>query len=405
MNDKVWHRNLIILWFGAFMSEGAISLIVPIMPLFLKTLGNYSNKEINLLTGMIFSITFLIKAIISPLWGKISDQKGHKPMLLKAAGGLTFCCLLISIAPNIWIIFLARAIQGVFSGYINNSESMIAAQVPDNKNGFALGTLATGDTAGLLCGPIIGGILATGFGFRGTFIIAGLLMGLVFLLSLILVKENFQPLPKKQVVGILETMREQEFPKIIIIIFIITMIIQATNNAVNPIISLYLADILHNPSNLTLISGIISSIPGIATIMSATYFGHLGDRYGQTKLLSAALILGILTYIPQIFITNIWVFSFLRFLTGFSIAALLPAAQAILTLETDHKSLGRIFSYNQTFQAMGNVLGMTLSSIVSAYLGYSQMFLLVVILEIIGLTLVPMTKRHSSNIFSNKTSL
>ncbi|WP_225427031.1 MFS transporter [Companilactobacillus kedongensis] len=126
--------------------------------------------------------------------------------------------------------------------------------------------------------------------------------------------------------------------------------------------------------------------------------------HGQTKLLGAALILGILTCIPQIFITNIYIFSFLRFLTGLSIAALLPAAQAIITLETDHKSLGRIFSYNQTFQALGNVLGMTLSSIISAYLGYSQIFWLVVILEIIGLSLVPGTRQHTVNQTSNKVS-
>ncbi len=376
------------------MSEGAISIIVPIMPLFLRTLGNYSGKEVNLLTGLIFSITFLVKAVISPLWGKISDQKGHKPMLLKASGGLAFCCLLIAVAPNILIIFIARAIQGVFSGYINNSESMIASQAPASKSGLALGTLATGDTAGLLLGPIIGGVLATFFGFRGTFLIAALLMATVFILSLVLVKEDFHPVPKKSVLGIVETLRAQKLPQVIIIVFIITMLIQATNNAVNPIISMYLSKILHNPSNLTLISGLVSALPGIATVLSATYLGHLGDRFGQTKLLGWALFIGTITYIPQIFITNIWIFSILRFLTGFSIAALLPSAQAILTQNTDHKSLGRIFSYNQTFQALGNVFGMMLSSIVSAYLGYASMFLFVVILELIGLLLAPFTRTN-----------
>ncbi|GAJ25669.1 multidrug-efflux transporter [Liquorilactobacillus sucicola DSM 21376 = JCM 15457] len=112
--SRDWHRNLRVLWFGTFISEGAISIIVPIMPLFLKTLGQYSNGQINLLTGAAFSITFLVKAIASPWWGKISDRSGHKVMLLRASGGLAFCCFLISVAPNVGVILVARTIQGFF---------------------------------------------------------------------------------------------------------------------------------------------------------------------------------------------------------------------------------------------------------------------------------------------------
>lgn len=384
--SRDWHRNLRVLWFGTFISEGAISIIVPIMPLFLKTLGQYSNGQINLLTGAAFSITFLVKAIASPWWGKISDRSGHKVMLLRASGGLAFCCFLISVAPNVGVILVARTIQGFFSGYVNNSESIIAAAAPRQQSGAALGTLATGDTAGLLCGPIAGGVLATFFGFRVTFLIASLLLLIVFGLSWYFVQENFKPLKKtEKVAGIKQTILEQMNPHNLLLAFFITMLIQATNNAVNPMLSLYLSTMLHNNSSLALISGIISALPGIATVISAAALGHLGDEWGQKKVLLYAFSLGMLTYLIQGFATHIWLFAGLRFLTGFSIAALLPAVQSLLTRETKPQALGRIFSYNQTFQALGNVLGVMFGSIVAAKLGYHSMFLLIVLLESAGL--------------------
>lgn len=382
-----WHRNLMVLWMGAFMSEGAISLIVPILPLFLKSLGNYTPSQLSLLSGSIFAVTFLIKAVVSPLWGKLSDRVGHKPMLLRAAGGLSFCCFMIAIAPNVWLIILARAIQGIFSGYINNAESMIATEAPKEHKGWALGTLATGDTAGLLCGPIIGGALATFVGFRGTFFIAALLMLAVFGLSWKLVTETFEPVPASEKMGIRDTLSAQPHIKLLLLIFVLTLIVQATNNAVNPILSLYLDDLLSSAPHLPLISGIVAALPGIATVLSAGYLGRLGDMHGQRKLLIGGLALGTLIYIPQIFVTNIWGLGSLRFITGLSIAALLPALQAILTQNTQPAALGRIFSYNQTFQALGNVCGAMISAGIASAFGYVQVFTAVCVMEALGLLL------------------
>ncbi|WP_390407237.1 MFS transporter [Lacticaseibacillus jixiensis] len=382
-----WHRNLAILWLGAFMSEGAISLIVPILPLFLKTLGRYSPSQLSLLSGSIFAVTFLIKAAASPLWGKLSDRIGHKPMMLRAAGGLSFCCLLIAIAPNVWVILLARAIQGIFSGYINNAESMIASVAPKQRKGWALGTLATGDTAGLLCGPIIGGVLATFVGFRGTFLIAAVLMLTVFGLTWAMVKETFTPVSATAQMGIRDTLAAQPHVKLLLLIFVLTLIVQATNNAISPILSLYLSELLPSVPHLPLISGIVAALPGIATVISAGYLGHLGDLHGQRKLLLMGLTLGTVVYLPQIFVTNIWGLSGLRFITGFSIAALLPALQALLTQNTNPDALGRVFSYNQTFQALGNVCGAMISAGVASAFGYVQVFTAVCLLEAIGLVL------------------
>lgn len=73
---------------------------------------------------------------------------------------------------------------------------------------------------------------------------------------------------------------------------------------------------------------------------------------------------------------NPWVLAGLRFLLGIASAGMLPAAQTVLTLNTPSESFGRIFSYNQSFQAIGAVLGSLMGSTISGLSSYSTGFTL-----------------------------
>ena len=71
---------------------------------------------------------------------------------------------------------------------------------------------------------------------------------------------------------------------------------------------------------------------------------------------------------------NPWVLAVLRFFLGIASAGMLPAAQTVLTLNTPQESFGRIFSYNQSFQAVGAVLGSLMGSMISGLSNYATVF-------------------------------
>ena len=71
---------------------------------------------------------------------------------------------------------------------------------------------------------------------------------------------------------------------------------------------------------------------------------------------------------------NPWVLAGSRFLLGIASAGMLPAAQTVLTLNTPSESFGRIFSYNQSFQAVGAVLGSLMGSMISGLSNYATVF-------------------------------
>ena len=193
--------------------------------------------------------------------------------------------------------------------------------------------------------------------------------------------------------------KELKYPHVVIGMFVTTMIIQASNNSISPIISLYIRQLLNGHGSVTLISGIIASIPGIATLIAAPRFGRLGDKIGSERILAIGLGFAILVYIPMAFVTNVWELAALRFLIGISDACLLPAVQALITKYSPHHAAGRIFSYNQSFQATGNVVGPMIGSSVSSVFGYRGVFLSTSLLVLVNFLLV---RRNTQEIHDNE---
>ncbi|MFV0557875.1 MAG: multidrug efflux MFS transporter [Enterococcus sp.] len=385
---QTWEKNLLVLWFGTFMAGIAFSLVMPFMALYIDTLGDFSQRALTLWSGLSFSATFLVTALVSPLWGRLADRKGRKLMLLRAALGMAIVLGLMGLVTNVYQLLALRLLQGVFAGYISNATALVATGTPKEKSGQVLGTLATGTVSGTLLGPLVGGIIASTFGYRYTFLITASILFLVFLLSLFFVHEEFTPIEKKDMQPAKEIFAQIKHPKLILGMFITTMIIQASNNSISPIISLYIRDLLHGHGDVTMVSGIIASLPGIATLIAAPRFGRLGDKIGSERILVIGLILATIVYIPMAFVTNVWQLAFLRFLIGISDACLLPAVNALLTRHSPQQAAGRIFSYNQSFQASGNVLGPLIGSTVSGFFGYRGVFISTSLLVLLNLGLV-----------------
>lgn len=92
-----------------------------------------------------------------------------------------------------------------------------------------------------------------------------------------------------------------------------------------------------------------------------------------------------LVYIPQAFVTNVWQLGILRFLVGISDAALLPQVQTLLAKYSPNEYSGRVFSYNQSAQFMGNIFGPLIGSTVSGMFGYGGVFLSTAFLVLINI--------------------
>lgn len=371
-----WKHNLHVLWFNDFIIGMGFQISMPFVALYVKQLGHFNHFQLSFWSGLAFSASFFVSSWMAPIWGKFADRHGRKKVLMLSATGMGIFSVLMGIALNVYELVTFRLLQGFFSGYVANTSALIASSVPKEHSGKALSTLATGTTSGMLLGPLIGGFIAEIFGYRISFMLTGLGYLIVLLSTIFLVHEhNFTPVSKDESLSARQLFSKLKYPQVVIGMIITTLIIQAGNNSISPIISLYVEQLLHGHGRVALMSGIVSALPGIATIIAAPRFGALGDRIGTHKILLAGLIFAILVYIPQAYVFNIWQLAGLRFLVGISDAALIPQVQTLLAKYSPQKYSGSIFSYNQALQFLGNIVGPMLGSVVSGMFGYSSVFL------------------------------
>lgn len=384
----IWKRNLRVLSIAVFIAGIAFSEIMPFLPLYINTLGHFSHQELNFWSGLVFSGIYFVSAVVSPWWGKLADKKGRKIMILRASLGMAIVLAVMGLVTNVWQLFLLRMTQGFFAGFVSNSNALIATETPKNKSGQALGTMASFFTAGNLLGPFVGGALASAFSYRVTFLITGLLLLVVFFLSVFFVhEEGFTPLNEKKLEKTSGVIAALKFPRLIFGLLLTTLIIQAANNSINPIVSLYVKQLMHGHGNVVFISGVIAALPGIATFLAASRLGSLGDQIGTQKIIMAGFCGATILFLLTAFVHNTIELGILRFLVGFTDACLFPQVQTLLTKNSPAAVTGRIFSWNQSAMYIGNIIGPLLGSTIAGLSSYSMVFIVTAAIVVINLIL------------------
>ncbi|ROR06815.1 multidrug efflux MFS transporter [Erwinia sp. JUb26] len=370
-----WKVNLISVWFGCLFTGLAISQIIPFLPLYVEQLGVTDSASLTLWSGLIFSITFLVSAIVSPMWGSLADRKGRKLMLLRASLGMGVVILLQAFVTNVWQLLALRALMGLTSGYIPNAMALVAAQVPRERSGWAMSMVSTAQICGVIMGPLMGGLLADWIGLRAVFIITSGLLLISFLITLFLIKESGVIRVKKEdnLSGSM-VFRTLPWPTLTISLFFTTLVIQLCNGSISPILTLFVRELEPNVQNIAFLSGVVAAIPGVSALLSAPSLGKLGDRIGAQYILFASLIFSILLFVGMSWASSALELGILRFLLGFAEGAMMPAVQTLLLRYCSDRVTGRIFGYNQSFMYLGNVVGPLMGSAVSAAGGFRWVF-------------------------------
>ena len=371
----------------------------------MSQLGVTSHEALSMWSGLTFSVTFLVSAIVSPMWGSLADRKGRKLMLLRASLGMAIAILLQAFATNVWQLFILRAIMGLTSGYIPNAMALVASQVPRERSGWALSTLSTAQISGVIGGPLLGGFLADHVGLRAVFIITAILLTISFLVTLFLIKEGGRPVvSKSERLSGKAVFASLPYPGLMISLFVTTMVIQLCNGSVGPILALFIKSMEPDSSNIAFLSGMIAAVPGVSALMSAPRLGKLGDRIGTARILMATLIIAVILFFAMSFVTTPLQLGILRFLLGFADGAMLPAVQTLLVKYSSDQVTGRIFGYNQSFMYLGNVAGPLIGASVSAMAGFRWVFAATAVVVLLNIIQLAFALRRRRQIAESKSA-
>ncbi|MFL0197495.1 multidrug efflux MFS transporter [Clostridium sp. WILCCON 0269] len=370
---KIWKRNLIVCWFGMFVTSVGMSQIAPVLPLYIKHLGISNTALIEQLSGIAFGITFIISAVFSPIWGHAADKFGRKPMLLRASLGMAVVIFSMGFAQNVYELIVLRVLQGIITGYSTACTTLIATQTDKEHAGWALGTLSTSSIAGALLGPMIGGYIEENFGLQNVFFMTGILMLITFITTALFVRESFTHEDKK-VSSVKEIWSIIPNKSLTIIMFVTSFILTLALYSVEPIITVYITQLSRNTTHVALLAGMAFSASGLANIIAAPRLGKLSDKIGAQKVILVALIVAGIIFIPQAFVKDPWQLMGLRFLLGLAMGGLNPSVNVLVKRITPDSLTGRVFGFNISAQYLGIFGGSILGGQIAAYLGIRYIF-------------------------------
>lgn len=137
------------------------TIILPLLPFYSERLGASPT-----IVGALVSTYAFCQLISGPILGQLSDRRGRRPLLLVSQAGTLAGFLLLAFAQQIWLLFMARAIDGATAGNLSIAQAYISdvTKPQERAKSFALIGIAFG--FGFLVGPAISGFLAHYYGYQ-----------------------------------------------------------------------------------------------------------------------------------------------------------------------------------------------------------------------------------------------
>jgi DHA1 family multidrug resistance protein-like MFS transporter len=348
----------------------------PFFPQFLEQNGVFPITNVEFWSGAILAASALSSALFSPLWGGVADRVGRKQMVWRSAIAASIAMGLTGICTSPWEMLGLRVISGAFAGFSSAAMALVATQVPEDRLGYSLGWLATGQIAGSLIGPLIGGLLADHLhNYRTVFLISSGATMLVSLLCVAFVhEERLHPFVERGTSTLLERLRDIAQHPDFAPMFLVIMVAQICSIGLSPVLPLFVRDLVGDVPLQTTISGAAIAVTGIAGLLSAPFLGRRSDKIGYRRVLLISLTGAAAFTLPQAFVFNIWGFIALRFGVGVFLGGILPSANAIIGRIAKPETRGQVYGFTSTAQFLGRFVGPLLGSAIAAYFGIPAAF-------------------------------
>ena len=370
-----WRKNLAVLWICQVLSLMGYSFALPFMPLYIQEMGITDPGSLRLWSGLLMAGSGVSMAIMTPIWGSLSDRLGRKPMTLRANLGGAVVLFAMGLVRSPELLLVLRIAQGAITGTVIANLTLVVSNTPDRRIGFAIGIMNTAVFTGNAVGPLVGGYLADLFGFRIAFFLSSITLSLAFLVALIWVKEDFTPQAAdgsfKLFRDLARLIREQR-----ILPFIgLFILFGVARFSPRPMYPLLVKRIAAAGLGIATQAGLVNATAGTAAVVAGVLVGRLVDRgrpfvIGMVCAAAAGLFL-----LPQGFLPTVWsLLPFVLFADFFS-AGIDPIMNVLLSRQVPVERRGAAFGLTGSARSVGWSLGAMLGGILAAYFDFKAVFI------------------------------
>ncbi|HTG93975.1 MAG TPA: MFS transporter, partial [Pyrinomonadaceae bacterium] len=154
--------KLFTLMVTAFLDMVGLLMIIPLLPFYVKTFGGSGIDVIGIHIGIGTVVGFIIAAftvaqlLSAPMWGRLSDRVGRRPVVIIALTASGIAYLIFGFANSLFLLFLSRLVQGAGGGTVGVIQAYVADSTDPRDRARALGWLSATTNLGVALGPVLG---------------------------------------------------------------------------------------------------------------------------------------------------------------------------------------------------------------------------------------------------------
>jgi multidrug resistance protein len=372
-------KRLWVLIAVCFVDMIGLMIIAPLLTPFARRFG-----AADWIVGLLFSAFAIAQLVSSPIWGRVSDRYGRRPVLLVGLGGSAIAYVIFGFANSLWLLFFCRLVQGLGGGTTGVAQAYVADTMEPAERAKALGWLSAATSAGVSIGAVIGA-LAYNLGVAAPGLVAAglVLINMVFAWKWLPESRVAQPqvaepdgrflppkTPRPIAHALWEVIRHPGRPASQMIwIYAVGML---ALNSVIGVMSLYLIDSFgFTEKNLGYVFTVFSVV---GVVLRIGPVGWVNARFGEVRTLrlGATLMVVGLTLLPFPKIFSLFVVCLLLVPAG--TAFLFPATSSLVSQRTDRHELGLTMGVQQTFRGIMAIVGPIGATLVYETLGHGVPF-------------------------------
>lgn len=337
-----------ILFLMMFLVMVGFGIIIPVLPFLAEKVGG-SPTEL----GLLMAVYSLMQLFFAPMWGRISDRIGRKPVMMIGIAGLAISFFIMAMANSLLVLFVARIIGGILSSAnMPTAMAYVADITTPEDRGKGMGIIGAATGLGFIFGPAIGGIFSK-TSLNVPFYIAGSVSIITLVLVLVLLKESLTAEKRISHSEHKESMWKA-FNGPLSIIFILQLIITLSLAGLEATFA-YFAAVKAEIDTVHL--GYIFMIMGFGSaIVQGGLVGPMTKKFGEGTVIRIGVLVSAIGFVLILFSQNFWTSAVFLTIFGLGNGVIRPAISALLTKKssTGHGSITGLLS---SFDSFGRIAG------------------------------------------------
>jgi MFS family permease len=296
MNRK---PSTLVIFLTVFIDLVGFGIVVPLVPVYGRHFGANG-----LLIGVIIASFSALQFVFSPIWGRLSDRHGRRPILLITTAGAAVSYVLFALASGlqnphtaIVMMILARSFAGVCGGNITVAQAYMADITPPEQRSKKMGLIGMAFGLGFIFGPAIGGVSLKYLGIAGPGWVAAGICAANFLLAFSILAESRKPdstptAARPRLTQWQHTLSQPHIGLLIAIFFFATFCFSCFESTLALLVcDNFGLDIRSDATTATTATWLFVYCGLIGALVQGGMIGRIVKKYGEPKVIAASLVL------------------------------------------------------------------------------------------------------------------